>query len=61
MGVTYEALGVYSLADYYYKKAASLGKKRSLRAFDRQLRSMLVYFIGINFFEKGGNSAQHAP
>lgn len=61
MGVTYEALGVYSLADYYYKKAASLGKKRSLRAFDRQLRSMLVYFIGINFFEKGVNSAQHAP
>ena len=61
LGVTYESLRVYSLADYYYKKAASLGKRRTLRAFDRQLRSMLVYFIGINFFEKGVNSAQHAP
>lgn len=61
MGVTYEALKAYSLADYYYKKSAALGKKRTLRAFDRQLRSMVVYFIGINFFEKGANSAQHAP
>ncbi len=61
LGVTYESLRVYSLADYYYRKAASLGKKRTLRAFDRQLRSMVVYFIGINFFEKGGSSAQHAP
>jgi hypothetical protein len=25
------------------------------------MRSMVVYFIGINFFEKGKTSAQHAP
>ncbi|MGC8530071.1 MAG: hypothetical protein ACP5OP_07750 [Leptospirillia bacterium] len=61
MGVTYEALRDYSLADYYYKKAAKFGKRRILLAFDRQLRSMVVYFIGINFFEKGVNSAQPVP
>ena len=60
-GVTYEALGVYSLADYYYKKAAQGGKKHTLRTFEHQMRSMVVYFIGINFFEKGKTSAQHAP
>jgi len=61
LGVTYEALGVYSLADYYYQKAAQGEKKHTLRTFEHQMRSMVVYLIGINFFEKGDTSAQHAP
>ncbi|MDA8149919.1 MAG: hypothetical protein M0041_02090 [Nitrospiraceae bacterium] len=61
LGVTYEALGVYSLADYYYRKAEKHMKSETLKKFELQMKSMMVYFIGINFFEKGEANAQHAP
>ena len=61
LGVTYEALGVYSLADYYYRKAEKHMKSETLKKFEHQMKSMMVYFIGINFFEKGETHAQHAP
>lgn len=52
-GVTYEYLRDYSLADYYYRKAARQKKSGTLQRFEHQMKSMMVYFIGINFFEKG--------
>ncbi len=61
LGVTYEALGVYSLADYYYRKAEKHMKSQTLKKFELQMKSMMVYFIGINFFEKGEANAQPAP
>lgn len=53
LAVTYEALRVYSLADYYYGKAAKKKNAMTFLAFKNQIRSILGYFIGINFFEKG--------
>ena len=61
LGVTYEALGIYSQADYYYRKAEKHMKSETLKRFEQQMKSMMVYFIGINFFEKGAVNAQHAP
>ncbi len=61
LGVTYEALGVYSMADYYYRKADKHMRSHTLKKFEQQMKSMVVYFIGINFFEKGTPDAQHAP
>ncbi len=61
LGVTYEALGVYSLADYYYRKAEKHMKSHTLKKFELQMKSMMVYFIGINFFEKGDTNAQPVP
>lgn len=53
-GVTYEYLQIYSLAEFYYKKAAETKKSNIFLKFQDQMKSMMVYFIGINFFEKGG-------
>jgi hypothetical protein len=53
LGVTYEYLRTYSLAEYYYRKASEKKKSNIFRKFQHQMQSMMVYFIGINFFEKG--------
>jgi hypothetical protein len=53
LGVTYEYLRVYSLAEYYYRKASDQKKSNVFSKFEHQMKTMMVYFIGINFFEKG--------
>lgn len=53
LGVVYESLGAYSLSDYYYKKGLSIKNKKVFVRLEKQVRSFLVYFIGINFFEVG--------
>ncbi len=53
LGVVYESLGVYSLSDYYYRKGLALKNKKIFVRLEHQVRSFLVYFIGINFFEEG--------
>lgn len=53
LGVVYETLGFYSLSDFYYKKGLSLKNKHIFVRLEHQVRSFLVYFIGINFFEEG--------
>lgn len=53
LGVVYESLGYYSLSDYYYKKGLGIKNKRIFVRLEHQVRSLLVYFIGINFFEEG--------
>ena len=53
LGVVYESLGYYSLSDYYYKKGLAIKNKRIFVRLEHQVRSLLVYFIGINFFEEG--------
>ncbi|MHB8542671.1 MAG: hypothetical protein ACYC9S_01535 [Leptospirales bacterium] len=53
LGVVYESLGVYSLSDYYYRKGLVLKNKKIFVRLEHQVRSFLVYFIGINFFEEG--------
>ena len=53
LGVVYETLGFYSLSDFYYKKGLSIKNKRIFVRLEHQVRSFLVYFIGINFFEEG--------
>jgi len=52
-GVVYEALGAYSLSDYYYKKALVTKNQKLVNRFEAQVRSYLIYFIGINIFEEG--------
>ncbi|MHB1287365.1 MAG: hypothetical protein ACYCYP_12600 [Leptospirales bacterium] len=53
LGVVYESLGTYSLSDYYYRKGLALKNKKIFVRLEHQVRSFLVYFIGINFFEEG--------
>ncbi len=53
LGVVYESLGIYSLSDYYYKKGLAIKNKKVFVRLEKQVRSFLVYFIGINFFEEG--------
>ncbi len=53
LGVVYETLGFYSLSDFYYKKGLSIKNKHIFVRLEHQVRSFLVYFIGINFFEEG--------
>ncbi|MCL4461908.1 MAG: hypothetical protein M1297_09430 [Nitrospirae bacterium] len=53
LGVVYENLGFYSLSDFYYKKGLNIKNKRIFVRLEHQVRSLLVYFIGINFFEEG--------
>ncbi len=52
-GVVYEALGAYSLSDYYYRKALVTKNQKLFNRFEAQVRSYLIYFIGINIFEEG--------
>ena len=52
-GVVYEAMGAYSLSDYYYRKALLTKNQKLVNRFEAQVRSYLIYFIGINIFEEG--------
>ena len=52
-GVVYEAMGAYSLSDYYYRKALLTKNQKLVNRFEAQVRSYLIYFIGVNIFEEG--------
>jgi len=52
-GVIYEAMGAYSLSDYYYRKALVTKNQKLVNRFEAQVRSYLIYFIGVNIFEEG--------
>ncbi|MHB1898212.1 MAG: hypothetical protein ACYCSV_01870 [Leptospirillum sp.] len=54
-GVVYEAMGAYSLSDYFYRKALTTKNQKLINRFEAQVRSYLIYFIGVNIFEEGKN------
>ncbi len=55
LGVAYEAIGAYSLSDYYYRKALVTKNQKLVNRFEAQVRSYLIYFIGVNIFEEGSH------